>query len=145
MTCEISGTKWRPLRYTVRIPCQVVRERDFRLVADTVENLSLAGMLVTPAAPVLTGERLIVSFRLPRWGIWVDAEAVVARVMHGRRTGEHSRSLGLQFEVLDDVARFALECHLRSVPCAPPGRAGEPGTFEFTLNELATPSARLLH
>ena len=58
----------RPSRHTVCIDCQVVRERDFRLVADRVENLSATGLLAGPADPVLTGERLIVSFRLPRSG-----------------------------------------------------------------------------
>jgi hypothetical protein len=32
-------------------------------------------MLVAPAEPVLTGEKLIVSFRLPDDGMWAGAEA----------------------------------------------------------------------
>ena len=136
MTAETTVTN-RPSRHTLRIPCQIVRERDFRLVADRVLNLSLSGMLVTPADPVLTGERLIVSFELPRWGIWVDAEAVVARVVHGRRPGEFSRALGLEFEDLDESSRFALECHLRHVPCAPPGRHGR---LEASVIERLLPS-----
>ena len=81
----------RPSRRTLRAPCQVVRERDFRLVADRIENLSPSGMLVGPADPVLTGERLIVSFCLPGYGVWIDTEATVSRVVHGRRKGEHRR------------------------------------------------------
>src|SRR6187397_873062 len=58
------------MRHAVQISCQVVRERDFRLVADTIVDLSTTGMLVTPADPVLTGERVIASFRLPGSTFW---------------------------------------------------------------------------
>lgn len=110
-------------RHTLRIPCQVVRERDFRLVADRVENASLTGLEVSPAEPVLTGEQLIVSFQLPQDGTWVDAEARVARVVHGRRPGETQRCLGLVFEKVDDAAHLALARELLRSPLAPPGRS----------------------
>jgi hypothetical protein len=113
----------RLARRAARLPCQVVRERDFRLVADQVLNLSSGGMMVGPADPVLTGERVIVSFRGQAG--WVDAEAVVARVVHGRRNGEHSRSLGLCFEALDDASRQALERALRMCVPVPPGQRSE--------------------
>lgn len=121
-------TRFRPpirrlARRTARLACQVVRERDFRLVADQVLNLSSGGLLVGPADPVLTGERVIVSFQ-GRAG-WVDAEAVVARVVHGRRNGEHSRSLGLSFETLDDASRQALERALQMYVPVPPGQRVE--------------------
>jgi len=111
----------RPSRHTVRIPCQVVRERDFRLVADEIADLSTTGMLVVPADPVLTGERVIVSFQAPVWGIWIDAEATVARVVHGRRPGEYSRALGLHFEGIDPWSRTVIERSLRGLPPVPPG------------------------
>lgn len=97
----------RSARYFAKVPCQVVRERDFRLVADCVVDLSPGGALVGPADPVLTGERVIVSFQGVR-GAWIDAEAVVARVVHGRRAGEYTRTLGLSFESLDPESRAAL-------------------------------------
>jgi hypothetical protein len=113
----------RLARRAVRVPCQVVRERDFRLVADRVLDLSASGVLVGPADPVLTGERVIITF-LSRTG-WVDAEAVVARVVHGRRNGEHSRSLGLRFEALDETSRQALDSGLRMYVPVPPGKRAE--------------------
>jgi hypothetical protein len=121
-------TRLRPLfrrlaRRAARLPCQVVRERDFRLVADQVLNLSSGGILVGPADPVLTGERVIVSFRGQAG--WVDAEAVVARVVHGRRNGEHSRSLGLCFDALDAASRQALESALQMCVPVPPGQRVE--------------------
>ncbi|HXS16799.1 MAG TPA: PilZ domain-containing protein [Polyangiaceae bacterium] len=69
----------RPERHTVRLCCQVVREHDFRLVADRVENLSTWGMLVSPAEPVLTGERVFVSFQIPGTRHYIDTMATVTR------------------------------------------------------------------
>jgi len=107
-------------RHTVKIACQVVRERDFRLIADRVVDLSATGALVGPADPALTGERILVSFRIPRSTVWVDAEATVTRVVHGRRPGEFSRSLAIEFDDLETLPRFMLQEALRKVPPAPP-------------------------
>ncbi len=109
----------RPARHRVRWACQVVRERDFRLVADQIENLSGAGLLATPADPVLTGERVIVSFQLPE-GAWIDTTATVARVIHGRRPGEHRRALGIEFDRLAPESRILLRKALKRCPPAPP-------------------------
>ena len=110
-------------RHTVKIACQVVRERDFSLIADRVVDLSATGALVGPADPALTGERLIVSFRIPRSTVWIDAEATVTRVVHGRRPGEFSRSLALEFDDLEALQRFMLQEALRIVPPSPPKSA----------------------
>jgi hypothetical protein len=117
-----SSLKRRLTRRSVKIACSVVRERDFRLVADGILNLSSTGMLAGPADPVLTGERLIVSFRVPRENVWIDAEATVARVVHGRRAGEHQRALGIEFENLSEAGRKVLELSLAPLPPAPPKR-----------------------
>lgn len=127
----------RVSRHTAAIPCQVVRERDFRLVADRIANLSLTGLLVGPADPVLTGERLIVSFQAPRWGTWIDVEATVARVVHGRRPGEFSRALGLRFEALDPWSRWVLERNLSGLPPVPPGRWRNAGVGNAAVARLA--------
>lgn len=116
----------RPARYTTPLDCQVVRERDFRLVADRILNLSPGGALVGPADPVLTGERLILSFctGLPDRR-YVDAEVVVVRVLHGRRAGEHTRYLGVSFECLDESSLAALHELLRRAVPVPPGARNE--------------------
>jgi hypothetical protein len=115
----------------------VVRERDFRLLADRMLDLSATGVLVGPADPALTGERLLVSFRIPRSSVWVDAEATVTRVVHGRRPGEFSRSLALEFEELEALPRFILKEALRTVPSAPPrsapGRRSSPSLVRGLL------------
>jgi len=107
-------------RRLIRQRCQVVRERDFQLIADQVVDLSPRGALVMPADPVITGERVILSFQLPSSLFWVDAEAVVTRVLHGRRPGEHTRGVALELDGLSGLSRFMLERALRHMPPAPP-------------------------
>jgi PilZ domain len=113
----------RAFRHAVSIPCQIVRERDFRLVADRALDLSTDGMLVPTDLPVLTGEPLLVSFDLSRFQrarprVWLDAEAVVARVEHGRRPGDRGRRLGIAFQGVASEARQALFGLLRALPPA---------------------------
>jgi hypothetical protein len=133
MRRSLPRLRYRYPRHTVRIACQVVRERDFELVGDRIVNLSMSGMLITPADPAITGERLIVSFCLPKSDLWIDAEATVARVLHGRRGGEYSRALALEFEDLPFSSQVMLAGDLRSVPPAPPG--GRPGRRD-SMGEL---------
>jgi len=110
----------RTARHTARVECQVVRLRDFRLVADRIENLSPAGMLVGPSDPVLTGEGVIVCFKIPGFSSWIDAEAIVRRVVHGRRPGETRRALGLELMGLDDFSHRLLQAYIRRLPPTPP-------------------------
>lgn len=118
----------RSARRSVRLHCQVVRERDFQLIADRIVNLSETGLMVSPADPALTGERLIVSFQIPHSGHWVDAEATVARVVHGRRPGEHTRGLALELENVEEIPKMLLGRALRRCPPSPPGhRSGRRG------------------
>jgi len=117
-------THGRATRHSVRLACQVVRERDFQLIADRVVNLSASGLVVSPADPALTGERLIVSFQIPHSGHWVDAEAIVTRVIHGRRPGEHTRGLALELENVEDIPQMLLGRALRRCPPAPPAQRG---------------------
>lgn len=65
-------------------------------------------MLAIADEPVLTGEPLLVSFRVPRTERWIDADAIVARVVHGRRPGDRGRELGIAFAGLDEEARHLL-------------------------------------
>lgn len=112
----------RPLRHSVRLTCQVVRERDFKLIADRIVDLSENGMLVPTDDRVLTGETVIVSFMAPYSRVWIDTEATVARVVHGRREGDEGRALGLEFDGLDDVSRALLRRNLLALPPAFPRR-----------------------
>jgi hypothetical protein len=108
----------RALRRSVVVDCQVVRESDFALVASRGVDLSPTGMLVRAERPALTGEPLVVSFRLPSSSWWFDAQAILARVVHGRRPGDCGRCFGISFETLDPAVQFFLHTALQGV--APP-------------------------
>jgi len=106
----------RSPRFSVRIPCQLVRLRDFKLIGRTIADLSEEGALIEATGAVLTGEELIMSFRAPFSSRWIDADAVVARVVHGRRTGDLRRSLGVSFTSLSPEARRLLHEGLWGLP-----------------------------
>jgi hypothetical protein len=109
-------------RRYVRIDCQVVREKDFRIVADLALDLSERGMLVRTSERVLTGEDVVVSFQPPRSNRYVDAVGHVARVVHGRRPGDRGRCLGIELDSMDEEDRHHLwEC-LRGLPAPDPLR-----------------------
>jgi hypothetical protein len=114
----------------------VVRERDFRLVADRVENLSTWGMLVTPCDPVITGEKVFVSFQLPGTDEWIDACATVTRVLPGRRPQESTRKLGLEFDDLSPFDRFRIRRCLGKRPTIPPGPRPGRRASGFDLQSL---------
>jgi hypothetical protein len=110
------------LRRSVRVDCQVVREHDFKLVGSRGVDLSPAGMLVMSQEPVLTGEPVIVAFRLPRGLYWFDSLATVTRVVHGRRPGDTGRCFGLEFHTLDSGCQWLLALALRGTPPPIPKR-----------------------
>jgi hypothetical protein len=114
------------LRRSVRTRCEVVRERDFKLVGTNVLDLSTRGMLLETDLSVLTGEDLIVSFESPTSGRWYDCGATVARVLHGRRRRDERRAVGVAFESLHVFDELLLCEDLRSVPMARRGLRTEP-------------------
>jgi len=128
-------------RHLLSAPCQVVRERDFRLIADRVVDLSISGVLVAPADPVLTGERVFISVQLPHSHYWLDAEAVVTRVIHGRRPGEHTRALALTFDAISGLSRYMIRHALDNLPPAPPrfrsGRREDPDILPLLVGKAA--------
>jgi hypothetical protein len=114
----------RVMRRAVRVDCQVVRERDFKLIGSRGVDLSPLGMLIMAQEAVLTGEPVIIAFRLPSSAWWFDAEATVARVVHGRRPGDLGRCFGVAFDALEPDAQAFLRRALRGVP--PPLPMREP-------------------
>ncbi len=113
-------------RRFVRIECQVVREHDFRLIGDFALDLSTKGMLVRARQRVLTGEEILVSFKLPRTNEWFDAHGVVARVVHGRRPGDLGLAFGIEFTDLgwsDELKLFEALRGLDAPEAARPPRS----------------------
>jgi PilZ domain len=113
----------KEIRRSFELTCQVVRERDFRLVASRALDVSPDGMLVPTEADLQPGESVIVTFRATSLGIWFDTEARVARVIRGKRAGDKGPAVGLSFSSLDKVKRLILRGHLRRVPPPLPRRA----------------------
>lgn len=113
----------REVRRAISITCQVVRERDFSLVAEKALDLSPDGMLVATDVDLSPGENVFVSFRATELGIWFDSEAAVARVIRGRRPGDRGKGIALRFSTLSRVKRLILRNHLRRIPPPVPRRA----------------------
>jgi len=108
-------------RRSVLLPCQAVRESDFKLISDRTLDVSVDGLLLPVAEPILTGETLIVSFPIP--GMWIDAECSVARVVHGRRPGDDGLlAIGVLFDIITPSARAALAGFLHGKPPPLPRR-----------------------
>jgi hypothetical protein len=116
------ATKRQTIRHVVQVDCEVVRERDFKLLARRTLDLSTSGMLVPTDTVVLTGEDVIVSFRAPKTWHWFDCPATVARVIHGRRPEDSGRCLGIAFDSLDLWSQIVLRDKLRGLPPPLPRR-----------------------
>lgn len=110
------------VRRHVRVHCEVVRERDFRRIADRVLDLSQNGMRVPLRVPVMTGEKVVLTFRTPDGKTFIDGEGYVARVSHGRRPGDFGPSVGIRFEVSDPAQRATLKKQLLRMPPTLPKR-----------------------
>jgi PilZ domain len=110
-------------RHAVGLRCQLVREKDFKLLGVCAIDMSIGGMLVQSGVPVLTGEEVIVSFEVPWLRTWFDATGSVARVLHGRRPGDFGRAIGIRFDRLDSVTRAFMTAGLRYLPKLSPSRA----------------------
>jgi hypothetical protein len=114
------GLRRTSTRRDVVVPCQAVRERDFKLIAERTLDVSVDGLLLPVTTPVLTGEPVIVSFAIP--GAWIDAEAIVTRVVHARRPGDEGLAVGLVFDVISPASRAALAGFLHGRPPPLPRR-----------------------
>jgi hypothetical protein len=90
---------------------------------------------------------LIVAFAIP--GMWIDVEATVARVIHGRRPGDDGLAVGIIFDRIAPSARAALAGYLhgrrfplpRRGPLARLRRGGEAPQLadESVMQELLSP------
>jgi hypothetical protein len=102
-------------RRYVRLPCEVVREHDFKVIGDLALDLSTEGMLERATRRVLTGEEVVVAFQAPRSHVWFDALGIVARVIHGRRPGDSGVCLGVEFYGMSRLMKRDLFEQLRGL------------------------------
>lgn len=127
----------REVRRALSLSCHIVRERDFRLVAETALDLSSDGMRVSTEVDLEPGENVFVSFRATELGLWFDSEATVARVIHGRRPGDNGKAVGIHFSTMSRVKRFILRNHLRKIPPPVPRRT-QRIDWTATVQEIAS-------
>lgn len=108
------------VRRELMLPCQAVRLSDFKLIADATLDVSGDGVLLPVESAIAIGEPLIVSFQIP--GAWIDAEAIVTRVVHGRRPSDDGMAVGAIFDVISPASRAALAGFLHGRPPPLPRR-----------------------
>ena len=99
----------RATRHAVVFVCEIVRERDGEGIAGVAIDFSTRGLQAVTRARVLTGEPVRVTFRAPQTGRFLVLRGTVARVVHGRRPGEHGRRLGIEFDAPSARERGLLE------------------------------------
>jgi PilZ domain len=113
----------RAVRRAVQTSCQVVNMQAFELLSERVIDLSPRGMLVACDRATQIGDDMVVSFRAPgRDELWLDAEAVVARVVSGQRWGDAGYCAGLDFTYFEKTARQELLARLAGYPPPVPRR-----------------------
>jgi hypothetical protein len=112
------------VRRGVVLPCQAVREQDFKLVADRTVDISVDGMLLPLRSPARVGESLFISFGID--GFWIDTEATVARVVQGRRPSDDGPQIGVLFDPLPPSSRAALAAFLHGRRMPIPRHRGLP-------------------
>ncbi|MBI2389312.1 MAG: PilZ domain-containing protein [Deltaproteobacteria bacterium] len=119
----VAAAQRRSVRRYVRMDCQVVRERGFRLIGRHALDLSTTGMRVAALDRALTGDPVILSFRVPGTETWVDAEGTVARVVHGRRSCDRGPSYAIEMHGIPDDLRGVLRRQLLKWAPAIPQRS----------------------
>lgn len=112
----------RTLRRAFSTDCQAVRLTGFRLVGERILDLSPRGALLACDDLVEPGDEVILSFRTPRRGPYVDVVGEVRRVIEGWRDGDPGFCAGLRFTDIDRAAQGELLVRLAGFPPPVPRR-----------------------
>ncbi|MEM7607539.1 MAG: PilZ domain-containing protein [Myxococcota bacterium] len=123
--CPAPRRRRRILRRARRTTCQAVGLEGFRLLGDRILDLSPHGAMVAADAEVSAGEPVMLSFELD--GEYVDAEAVVARVIEGWRPNDPGYAMGLRFTSIALQERLRIAGALEGTPPPVPTRELRPG------------------
>lgn len=121
------------LRRAVQTDCQVVTDPHFELVGSEVLDLSTGGAFIRSEIYPRVGERVLMSLRIPRTRMWVDAQGEVTRVVRGRRLTRptpfspnrrptESQGVGIRFCDMDATTRALLQSGLEGLPPPAPQR-----------------------
>jgi hypothetical protein len=131
----------RSVRRATRAYCHAVGYSDFEEIGDMALDLSPRGMLVACDVPAAIGEEVVVSFMVPGADIlWLDAEAEVARIIHGYRHGDPGYCVGLRFTYLERSSRDELLTRLAGRP--PPIPQRRPGSMSTVDSRVERVSAQ---
>jgi hypothetical protein len=122
MSVLVLPRRRRSLRRGVRARCQAVSLHGLRTVGERLLDLSPRGALVACDVPVALGDRLLIGFRAPNAGPWIDTEAEVARIIDGWREGDPGYCAGIRFLDLDRESQSELVVRLAGVPPPVPQR-----------------------
>lgn len=102
------GERRRSPRLPITVGCQAVVDEEFFLLGDEIVDLSADGLLLRASGiPALVGEEVIVSFRPPNSAEWIDAEAVIVRLLNGTQPGAPGFGIELKNLGAFDRARLA--------------------------------------
>ena len=112
----------RSVRRKVRTDCQVVATLGFRLLGEEVLDISPDGILVRTSTPVVLGEEVVVSLRLPKGQTWIGATGRVARVVRRRRAEDVYAAVAIEFTEVEAFERRLLDVFLEGRPQVPPAR-----------------------
>lgn len=126
----------RTLRRAFSTDCQAVRLAGFRLVGERILDLSPRGALLACDGPIDPGDAVILSFRAPDRGPYVDVVGEVRRVIEGWRAGDPGFCAGLRFTDIDRDAQHELLVRLAGFP-PPVPRRRPPVDYAETVRRIA--------
>jgi hypothetical protein len=111
------------MRRAVKTPCWAVSLNRGRLLGERLLDLSPEGMFLECRSEVGAGDGVFIVFKAPgSGGLWLRADAEVARVIQGRRDGDRAYGAGLKITRLKNGSYFELGQRLRGLPPPLPGR-----------------------
>jgi hypothetical protein len=113
----------RTTRHVLHARGQAVDARHFTLLGERILDASGEGCLLACDAEAKVGQRVFVTFQMPRRGTWFDAEAEVVRVIQGNRYGDPGYCAALRYVAFSRRERLALGVDLRAHPLVPPQRS----------------------
>ena len=106
----------RTTRHALHARGQAVDARRFTLLGERILDASAEGCLLACDAEAKVGQRVLLTFQLPKRGTWFDAEAEVVRVIEGNRYGDPGYAAALRYVDFNRADRLALGVDLRAHP-----------------------------
>ncbi len=117
----VLASQRKSTRRAVRVDCQVIREKDFKLLGQSALNISADGLLLKSRFRAQKGEALLISFRVPGTNQWIDTEATVAR-FESSDSPRKAHTIGVAFESLDSESKRLLRAKISRFPPTLPTR-----------------------